>query len=226
MPVGTLVKQGVTVVVDLSLSEEKMWRQTRENHRRDIARSQRDGHEFGFETSNEAFDAFKRVYRATMGRLNASAHYWHKDEYFDELRISLGDRVHLATLRVDGHVAAAGLFTESCGIVQLHLTGWDAAYAAIWPTKPLCHGVRTWAKRSGARWFHLGGGVGAQNDSLLHFKAGFSPLRLDWYTMRVVVREQDYRDLVAKRGLAAEASDLTGFFPAYMREAPKAGTGD
>ncbi len=219
--VGTLVRHGETVVIDLSLTESEMWQQTRQNHRRDIARSQRNGHEFAFETSPEAFDAFKHVYRATMGRLDAAPSYWLKDEYFDELQVLLGDRLHLATLRVDGHIAAAGLFTESCGIVQLHLAGWDAAYAKAQPTKSLYHGVRTWAKRRGMRWFHLGGGVGAQDDSLLHFKAGFSPLRRDWRTLRVVIREQDYRDLAARRGVDAEALDMTGFFPAYRSEAPR-----
>ena len=215
--ISTLVNHGETVVIDLSLSEEELWSQTRENHRRDIARSQRSGHRFAFETSTEAFDAFKRVYRATMERRSASDFYLFGDDYFDELRAALRDRLHLAAVRVHGQVAAAGLFTESCGIVQLHLSGSYATYAAARPTKLLYHGVRTWAKRRQFRWFHLGGGLGAQDDTLLHFKSGFSPLRLDYFTMRIVVREQDYRDLVATRGLGAGPSDLTSFFPGYRR---------
>ncbi len=47
--VGTLVNHGQTVVIDLSLSEEQLWREMRKNHQRDIARSRRDGCRFAFE---------------------------------------------------------------------------------------------------------------------------------------------------------------------------------
>ena len=217
--VGTVVKHGETVVIDLSKSEEQMWRQMRQNHRRDIVRSQREGHVFEFERSAEAHEEFRRLYRATMERRDAAEWYKFDDEYFGELSAAWGDLLHLATVRVDGKMAAAGLFTVSCGIVQLYLSGSSEAHAAARPTKLLYNGVRVWARERGARWFHLGGGLGAQEDSLLHFKSGFSPLRREYQTLRVVIDESAYRELLDERRLDVDPMDLSGYFPAYSEHA-------
>ena len=72
-----------------------------------------------------------------------------------------------------------------------------------------------WAKARGNRWYHLGGGRGGESDSLLHFKTGFSPLRLPYETVRVVLRDKDYRDLVAERQPQVDAGDGSGYFPRY-----------
>lgn len=221
---GTVVNHGPTVVIDLSRSEEELWRTTRQNHRRDIRKAEQAGHAFAFEASPEAFAAFKGLYRATMARRQASDRYAFDDAYFEELDTALSGRLHLATVRIEGNVAAAGLFTECCGIVQLHLSGSSDTHADARPTKLLYHGVRTWAKRAGLRWFHLGGGVGAEQDSLLHFKAGFSPDRRDFQTLRIVVREDAYRDLVMARTDVLDPSELTGYFPAYDRDGSSAGS--
>lgn len=216
--IGTFVRHGDTVVVDLGLSEDDLWNQTRHNHRRDIRRALRAGAVFAFERTPEAFGAFKELYRATMARHGATERYAFDDSYFDMLLSALDTHLHLATVRLDGSVIAAGLFTRCRDIVQLHLAGFDDACASLRPTKLLYHGVRSWAKHLGFQWFHLGGGVGAETDSLLHFKAGFSPLRCEFRTWRVVVRDEDYRSLTAARAAHVDPDDTTGFFPAYLSE--------
>jgi hypothetical protein len=155
-----------------------------------------------------------------MERLDADPYYEFSDEYFDALRRGLGTDLHLATVTADGVIVAAGLFTTSCGIVELHLAGWAEEAAHHRPTKLLYHGVRAWAKRRGDRWFHLGGGLGSSADSLMHFKAGFSPVRLPYDTLRCIVLEDEYLRLMDSRGLDAQAPDLAGYFPAYRRQAP------
>ena len=62
-------------------------------------------------------------------------------------------------------------------------------------------------------------GVGGANDRLLHFKAGFSPLRFPFFTLRLITDEARYRHLVDQRArtanVAADALLATNFFPAY-----------
>jgi len=206
-----------TVVVDLSGTPEQIWSGMRKNHRRDIERARRLGHEFQFEDSPEAFAAFRRIYAETMVRQGASDYYLFDDAYFDGLQSALGDRLMLATVRVDGDVAAAGLFTRSNGIVQLHLSGSDDAHAIHWTTKLLYHGVATSAQEYGDRWFHLGGGRGGANDSLFHFKAGFSSHRAVYDTMRLVIREADYEALVRAHSPGVDPHEPGGYFPHYRR---------
>ena len=74
--------------------------------------------------------------------------------------------------------------------------------------------VRIWAKQNGFTWFHLGGGVGAAEDSLFRFKAGFAKTFRTFSVARYIHDPARYEDLVALRA-GAGAPPAPGFFPAY-----------
>jgi lipid II:glycine glycyltransferase (peptidoglycan interpeptide bridge formation enzyme) len=215
--VGTLVQHGNTVVVDLSLPVETLWSQTRRNHRQQIKQSIKAGYSASVDESWVHFEAFKAQYRSTMKHRSAAAYYFFEDGYFDRLRTALGDSIHLGVATVDDVVAASGLFVETNGIVQMHLTGHDDRFSAYQPMKLLFHHVGEWAKEHGHRLLHLGGGRGGCDDSLYHFKAGFSPLRRPFFSLRMVVREAEYRRLTSTTHPDLDPGDMTGSFPVYRR---------
>jgi hypothetical protein len=155
-----------------------------------------------------------------MTRVSAARFYFFGDEYFDGLRTALGERVRLSVVEVDGSVAAAALFVETCGIVQYHLSGTAQPFVREGLTKVLIDHVRRWATERGDRALHLGGGLSSRaDDPLFHFKAGFSERRHPFHTLRVVVDEQAYDDLVRSRGPGSSDEDgrdgPAGYFPAY-----------
>ncbi len=104
--------------------------------------------------------------------------------------------LHLCVVEKAGVVAATGLFVETDGIVQYHLSGTGGDFRDIQPTKLMMHFARAWARERGDYVLHLGGGVGGAADSLMHFKTGFSPLRHVFTTLRVVIDEEEYHRLV------------------------------
>ncbi len=216
---GTLVHHGQTVFLDLSLSDEEQWRQVRPQHRNRINRAVRNGLVGEFDESWESFDDFFEIYNDTMRRVGASPFYFFAKQYFVELKDALGDALHLGLVRVDGDVACVGLFTEMCGIVQFHLSGHRMEHNEHHPLKYLVDHVRRWAMERGNRVFHLGGGLGAQNDSLMNFKAGFSKLRGEYYTWRRVLDDEAYRGLVGQweREAGTAAPEPADFFPAYRK---------
>jgi lipid II:glycine glycyltransferase (peptidoglycan interpeptide bridge formation enzyme) len=112
-------------------------------------------------------------------------------------------------------IAAAALFVETGGIVQMHLTGHDERHAAHQPMKLLFHHVREWTKGRGDRLLHLGGGRGGEDDSLFHFKAGFSPIHQPFSSLRLVIRPTVYADLVTARDPSLDPADMSGHFPLY-----------
>jgi len=79
-----------------------------------------------------------------------------------------------------------------------------------------------WAKRSGYRRYHLGGGVTSKaDDSLLRFKAGFSDLRAPLYTY-FCVRDRAVYDRLCERKKAYEretagTESASSFLPLYRR---------
>jgi CelD/BcsL family acetyltransferase involved in cellulose biosynthesis len=213
--VGTAVTHGETVSIDLTKSTEVLWSQMRRDHRTDIRRALEAGHVARADEAWEHFETFGRLYRDTMSRRAAEARYMFDNRYFQQLRLALGDAITLWVVEIGGIVAAAALLVNSGEIVQYHLAGWDVQFARARPSKLLLHGARGWAKEQGARHLHLGGGVGGAHDSLFEFKAGFSPERHLFHTLRVVVDEPAYRQLVAARDPRLDPASRDGFFPLY-----------
>jgi hypothetical protein len=215
--VGAVVEHGETVSVDLTATTEEIWRGTRSDHRNQINRAIRAGHRAYIDWDWEHEAAFVEIYTATMNRVGASADYMFGADYVRALRVALGSRLQLCVVDIGGAIAAAGLFTEECGIVQYHLSGTDAAFARDRPTKLMLHFVRGLMKERGNRIMHLGGGLGGAQDSLFKFKAGFSKQHQPFRTWRVVVESERYASLSRARRPAADPADATGFFPLYRR---------
>ena len=214
---GTLVFHGQTVVIDLTLTEERLWQQTRAGHRNEINRAKRRGDTVEIDVDWAGMDDFYHAYTETMRRVGASDSYFFSRNYCRRLRESLQKYLHLFIVRIDGSIAAAGIFSELGGIVQYHLSGTFDGFVRQYPTKIMLDFVRRWAKERGNHYFHLGGGIGAAEDSLFRFKAGFSKLRAPFYTWRVVVDEEAYGLCLGQweawQGHPAPCREA--YFPAY-----------
>lgn len=213
--VGRLRTHGETVSIDLTQSLDEIWHQTRNNHRRDISKAERLGYVAWHDDEWRHFETFVRLYLETMERLSAEQRYMFDEAYFRELRAALGPSAMLWLVTKDEAIAAAVLFVETSGIVQYHLAGSDEEHAWARPTKLLIRTVTLWGKERGDVRLHLGGGVGGADDSLMHFKAGFSDDRHIFRTLRVVLDATEYARLVAARDPALDPADLDGFFPRY-----------
>ena len=158
------------------------------------------------------------VYQETMARLNAASRYWFDKSYFCRLLNMSGAETHVFMAMYEGEMGAFGFFTLCNGIVQYHLAGTRTKFLRFSPMKLLLDEVRSWAVDQGARFLHLGGGVGGRQDSLFHFKAGFSDRRHAFVTWRWILDPRRYAVLCeARRAVTGGGLDaLTqGYFPAY-----------
>lgn len=215
---GTLILHGQTVSIDLCLSNEDSWAQTSRNHRQNIRRLKRLGFRAQMDQW-EMFDDFIAIYLQTMERCDADDFYFFDHAYFSELRAVLGDRLHLCTvISPRGEVAAAGLFTVIAGMVQAHLAGTANDFLYCAPSKLMFDHVRWWAKQAGCCALHLGGGVGCRTDSLFSFKAGFSELRSEFFTYRMIIDSEKYAELCRRAREHYQGTDADpAHFPAYRR---------
>lgn len=203
---GEVVAHGETVWVDLTAAA-----QVRSDHRAGIRRLRREG--FGVRVDDwSLYGRFQEIYAETMSRLDADSAYRFSASYFQRLAEELGAHLHLiSVVAPDGAVAAAGLFTELGGVAQFHLSGTAEAYRRLAPSKLMLDAAIEWARANGNRVLHLGGGLGARQDSLFEFKAGFSPLRARFATWRMICDPARYAALSG--GAVVES------FPAYRRAA-------
>ena len=210
---------GETVGIDLTLSPEEIWKQTRSDHRKDINRHKRSGLEVRMVNFQEYFHEFMDCYQQTMERVGAKNLYFFGHEYFENIAHKLGNYLHLGIVEFAGEVMCACIFSECRGIVQSYLSGTKNKFLKQSPDKLLFDYVRFWAKERGNQVLHLGGGYGSNKDGVYKFKAGFSQKRYTFLTLRLITDPIKYNYLVKSK---AEALNIhpqeilkSDFFPAY-----------
>ena len=103
------------------------------------------------------------------------------------------------------------------GIAQHHLGATAEQYLRRSPSKLIVDFMWSWAQEQSSNVFHLGGGVGGAEDSLFHFKAGFSSARAEFYTYRIIVCHERNRILKQAIDFQSSSSDpeQSAFFPGY-----------
>jgi CelD/BcsL family acetyltransferase involved in cellulose biosynthesis len=218
-----VTEHGLTVSIDLTLPAGRTWAAMSKGHANSVNRGNRA---FRVEISpaGEQFDEFAAAYADTLQRLGAAETYHFGEEYL--ARLAAMNEAFVAVAYSGDAVAGAYLMFESHGIVQMHLGGPHTEFRKPSPSHVLIHSVTQWARDRGDSVVHLGGGVGAStDDSLFTFKAGFSPRRHPYRTLRLVADQSRYDALLEERArrLGSSTEELlgSGFFPAY-RATPEA----
>ncbi len=220
LPSEEVVAVGETISIDLTLTPEQQLQHYRENHRRNIKKARAAGAVGLYDADWQYYDDFVRIYGATMERLNANSFYRFDKRYFDGLRDGMYDDLHLFVVLLEERPIAAGVFTLCNNLIQYHLGGSDPDYARYSGTTLMMDTVRQWGNERGAAALHLGGGVGAQRDSLYQFKVGFSPRHHSFKIWRAVVDPVHYHAIVDYRRawLLGQGRDFSAgdrYFPAY-----------
>jgi hypothetical protein len=225
---GEVGDVGLTVSVDLTLPAEEQWGGYAKKCRRIIRRTRDAGVICVHDRERAYRREWVRIYGETMRRVHAPRYYEFDADYFEQLAAELGDVLHLFIALLDGNVVAGGLFTLCDGIVQAHLGATADAYLKLSPTRLVDDTARRWAHESGARVFHLGGGVAGREDSLFRYKASFSDRRHEFAIWRWVIDEAAYEELCARQARPGDhgaGTSETGYFPAYRRPNETAGPG-
>ncbi|MEO8099659.1 MAG: GNAT family N-acetyltransferase [Acidobacteriota bacterium] len=214
---------GATISIDLTLDSPEQVRRYQKVLRQEIRKSR----ELGFTTClDEEWrhqDDFLRLYRSTMMRREGKSEYLIDANWLTRFRESVGCGARLFVTKYDGVVAAALLAMEYGPFLHAHLTGINADLVAYSPLKVLLDDVRQWGTERSLQSFHLGGGLGGQQDSLFQFKRRFSPLVHEFSIGAWILKPLEYRELSLARqqGLREQGIDVSdaGFFPAYRYQA-------
>lgn len=221
--VGKALTHGLTLMSDLRKSEEEHWSETQNRHRRGIKKALKMNVVTKIERlTKESVVVFSNIYKETMAHVKADQYYFFDDDYFFNLLENLQDRILLITAYQDGKAIGSSIYTicKESGIMQFHLGGTLNAYIHLQPSKLITHVARNWGRENNFKTLHLGGGVGANLDSLYEYKKGFSSQELIFKTYRLVVNPEKYTELVA--GIWFTEDDLNSdFFPLYRKSPTK-----
>jgi hypothetical protein len=217
-----LYPKNYTVWIDLQQTPDEILANIRRDHRKSIRRAKRNGVEVVRTEEREDLETFARLYGMTMDRLDALESYRYSLDFFAGLYDLLGSGVSLFKAEWEGQVASAHLVIHSGDYIHNFFSGSDPD---LWHTRGdvlITYEIALWAREQGYRKFHLGGGHASEEDNLLSYKSGFSPLKSPYYMFRRVCDEEKYArlcDLHAQHRTGADDENLDpvlkNYFPAY-----------
>lgn len=183
------------VYIDLGLSDSELWKRAYSGTNRNMIRkARRLGVRIEYGSTASDFEPFVQLYLTNMQRVDAEPYYYFSEAYFAHLRHLLDRSGVLLLAYLGDHVVGASVFLHGGRYAHYHLSASDDRGREAAVTNLLVHHGIGWAREVGAEKMHLGGGItSGQNDSLLGFKANFSPLRVKFNIGKGIHQAEAYR---------------------------------
>ncbi|AZI26775.1 GNAT family N-acetyltransferase [Pedobacter sp. G11] len=200
---------GRTVYVNLTISLDEQRAGYEKRLARQIRQLRKEGYTIRDTQSPDDIKAFTMIYNQNMTRLQADASYFYSEEYFTALLKNNQSGSKLIAIFDNGLMICGSIVLYFRNIIRNHLSATIESHIRKSPSKLLTDEISILGRKLGMRYFHMGGGVGGEEDSLFRFKASFSPLTLQDYTWCFIANKDAYNQL-------AERQDRnSGFFPVY-----------
>lgn len=209
------------VYVDLSLSEEQLWRDSFTYAcRKNIKRAQRE-HVTVYEAETaDDIREFHRIYIQTMERNQALDAYYFSLDLFVAFFEGMPANARFVLAKYKDQVVAATLYLHDNDSVYSYLGGADHSFQQIRPTNAVVYDTILWAKRVGKKRLVLGGGY-QPDDGIFRFKSSFSPLVARFHVYKRIHLPDEYGSLCKAWSEYYHSDlDLDAYFPAY-RSVPR-----
>ena len=214
--ISNVIDLGKTVALDLS-SPEQIWDNITSKNRNMIRKAEKNGIEIHHGKDLELFNDFRRIYNATMDRDNAEKYYYFDEEFYDSIHRDLHDNYEMFFAVYDGQIVAMSIMLYGAKQMHYHLSGSMIEYRNLAPSNLLLYKAALWGYEQGFKSFHLGGGVGSEEDNLYRFKAAFNKNSDYQFSIgEQVFSQEKYDELVRiKKKSDPHFDDSSSFFPLY-----------
>ena len=206
-----------TVYVDLTKTQDQLFNELNKKTRNLIRKAKKNGVSISISTDEQDLKQFTKLYLETMHRNKAQEKYFFPYGYYKNTFKFLSSHAVLFIAKHQGKIISASVFLGYNQFFHYH-SGSDFNSLSLAPNNLLIWEAILWSKKNGYKWLHLGGGL-RENDSLFHFKSGFSSCFNKFYTANIIHNLYNYEmlnslkaEFEAKRGKKRTFSD---FFPKY-----------
>lgn len=208
-------KNNDIVFIDLTLSEEEIFRGMHEQRRRQARRAFKDPDlDVHFGISDNSGQCFFDIYTETMQRSEARPKYYFPMSFFNDAFEMLRGNIDITSISYKGNVIAAGLTLKYGEIAYYWLSGSKSEYFSLHPNILMICKTAFKLKKEGYKYFILGGGISGR-DSLFRFKSRFSACFKEFYVYHKIHLAEKYGELVALR--PNSGGTVGEYFPEYRR---------
>lgn len=181
--------------------------------RKSVRQALKKGVTYSVKVNPDSLEEFKKIYKSTMNRNEASAYYYFDDEYFNQCLLTYGKNILLVEAYWEGETIAAGLYFFYEKMIAAHLSGTLSEYLHLSPAYIIKYATAEWASNNGIEYIHYGGGTSKNEENPLYlFKKKFGKnTEFDFYLGKKVWNTEWYMKLCEMNG----SDKNTDFFPAY-----------
>jgi len=192
-------KLGRTIVMDLS-SREVIWNGIKRNRIGDIKKAKKNGVEIFWGRSPCLLAKFIEMYSKTMDKNDANKYYYFNKAFYDSILYDLKNSSLFFYAMFESRIISMAIILFCNGKMHYHLSTTDLNYQKLAPASILLYEAACWGSENGYETFHLGGGLGGNEDNLYKFKAGFNiNSNVEFIIGRRIFDEKRYSELVKLR---------------------------
>lgn len=210
-----VIQLGKTVTVPLA-SQHEIWENLNTNKKRWVKKAREAGVEICTGREPALFLEFKQMYEKTMRKNRAGHYYFFSEVFYQSILQELPDQSIIFYAVYKGRKVAMVLVIYGNSWMHHHLSASEEAFQHLAPTNLLMYEAACWGCEQGLQSFHMGGGVGSNEDSLYQFKRGFNKNSHTHFSVgRKIMNEEVYNHLVEMRRKEEGFDESALFFPLY-----------
>jgi len=194
--IGKLIYDRHTIAMDLTLSEEDIWRkEIHTQNRNTIKKGVKTGLKFIVDKEFEFLNEFVEIYTSTMYKVDADPYFYFNNNYFNFFKANI-ENSFLGLVTFDDKIISGAIFFFSKQYGHYHLSGSRSDYLYTCPNNFLLYEAVKELKALGISKFHLGGGINSdEQNSLYQFKRKFSNNKYDFYIGKAVFYQEVYENI-------------------------------
>ena len=197
-------------------SEETIWNNITSKNKNMIRKAQKAGLQTYWGRDHDIIDCFIEIYNKVMQKDKASDYYFFPHEFYNSILNDLKYHAMWFYTKLDDTIASIAIFLYANGNMHYHLSASRKEYQSLAPTNLLLYEAALWGCKNGYLKLHMGGGVGASEDSLYKFKKAFNRYEDKFfYIGKRIYNHQIYEKLVGLRNSVKGVTLDNDYFPQY-----------
>jgi hypothetical protein len=206
---------GKTITIEL-YSQDQVWNNLTSKNRNMIRKAKKSGVEIYWGRNPDLMDEFISLYNATMDKDNAKDYYYFEKDFYNSVLNDLKFNSLIFYAVYEGRKISMSMILYSNEQIHYHLSASDREYQYLAPTNLLLYEVACWGCENGYKTFHLGGGLGSNEDSLYKFKKVFNKNSDTAFTVgKKIFSEEKYNELLSIRQCELSYDNIKSYFPEY-----------
>lgn len=208
-------KLGKTITIDLE-SREQIWNNLIGKNRNVIRKAKKAGVNVYWGRNPELISKFIKIYNATMDRDDAKDYYYFKKDFYQSVLEDLKYNSMIFYAVYEKEIISMSMVLFANNQMHYHLSASNREYQHLSSTNLLLFEVACWGAENGFKNFHLGGGLGSQEDNLFKFKKAFNKNSETRFSIgKKIFSKEIYKDLLLINKRNDSEKNNSSYFPEY-----------